>query len=100
MVASALRLAVQRASAKKQATSPDAFRRADRSRSRRQRTSGQWRDLSARQLCAAHLGQQGGAVGDMLTIVLVERTAASEEQLASTERSGDIGLSPRRLRGR
>jgi flagellar L-ring protein FlgH len=33
-------------------------------------------------------------VGDILTIVLVERTAASKSNSASTGRSGEIGLSP------
>lgn len=39
-------------------------------------------------------GTRAGSVGDLLTIVLVERTQASKTAVANTNRSGDIGLSP------
>ena len=39
-------------------------------------------------------GTKAAMVGDILTIVLVERTAASKSNSASTGRSGEIGLSP------
>ncbi len=39
-------------------------------------------------------GQRAAMVGDVLTIVLVERTQASKSAASSTDRSGDIGLTP------
>jgi flagellar L-ring protein precursor FlgH len=39
-------------------------------------------------------GTRASAVGDLLTIVLVERMQAAKTALASTGRSGEIGLSP------
>ena len=39
-------------------------------------------------------GTKAAMVGDLLTIVLVERMAASKSNSASTGRSGEIGLSP------
>ncbi len=39
-------------------------------------------------------GTRAAAVGDLLTIVLVERTQAAKTAIASTGRAGDIGLSP------
>ena len=39
-------------------------------------------------------GTRASAVGDLLTIVLVERTQAAKSAVANTGRSGDIGLSP------
>lgn len=39
-------------------------------------------------------GQRAGAVGDVLTIVLVERTQARKSNVATTDRSGSIGLTP------
>ena len=39
-------------------------------------------------------GTKAAMVGDILTIVLVERMAASKSNSASTGRSGEIGLSP------
>jgi flagellar L-ring protein FlgH len=39
-------------------------------------------------------GTKAAMVGDILTIVLVERTAASKSNSASTGRSGEIGLTP------
>lgn len=39
-------------------------------------------------------GTKAAMVGDVLTIVLVERTAASKSNSASTGRSGEVGLSP------
>ncbi len=39
-------------------------------------------------------GTRAAAVGDLLTIVLVERTQAAKTSVATTGRSGEIGLSP------
>ncbi len=39
-------------------------------------------------------GTKAAMVGDILTIVLTERMTASKSNSASTERGGDIGLSP------
>ena len=39
-------------------------------------------------------GQRAGQVGDIVTIVLVERTQAAKSNAASLDRSGDIGLTP------
>ncbi|MFN3388311.1 MAG: flagellar basal body L-ring protein FlgH [Allosphingosinicella sp.] len=39
-------------------------------------------------------GQRAGSVGDVLTIVLVERTQARKSNGATTDRSGSIGLTP------
>ena len=39
-------------------------------------------------------GTRAAAVGDLLTIVLVERMQAAKTSLASTGRTGEIGLSP------
>lgn len=39
-------------------------------------------------------GTRAAMVGDVLTIQLVERTQASKSNTASTERKGDIGLTP------
>ena len=39
-------------------------------------------------------GQRAGSVGDVLTIVLVERTQARKSNVATTDRSGSIGLTP------
>ena len=39
-------------------------------------------------------GQRAGAVGDVLTIVLVERTQGSSSSASSTDRGGTIGLTP------
>jgi flagellar L-ring protein precursor FlgH len=39
-------------------------------------------------------GMRAAAVGDLLTVVLVERMQAAKSALASTGRSGEIGLSP------
>lgn len=39
-------------------------------------------------------GQRAGSVGDVLTIVLVERTQARKSNLATTGRDGSIGLTP------
>lgn len=39
-------------------------------------------------------GARAGQVGDIVTIVLVERTSASKSNSASTDRNGSIGLSP------
>lgn len=39
-------------------------------------------------------GTRAAAVGDILTIVLMERTQASNENSATTERGGSIGLTP------
>ena len=39
-------------------------------------------------------GTRAAAVGDLLTVVLVERTQAAKSAVANTGRSGDIGLSP------
>lgn len=39
-------------------------------------------------------GTRAGAVGDLLTIVLVERTQAAKTSVASTGRTADIGLAP------
>ena len=39
-------------------------------------------------------GQRAGSVGDVLTIVLVERTQARKSNVASTDRGGSIGLTP------
>ncbi len=39
-------------------------------------------------------GTKAAAVGDIVTIVLVERMAASKSNSASTERGGDVGLTP------
>jgi len=39
-------------------------------------------------------GQRAAMVGDIVTIVLVERTQAAKSNAASLDRSGDIGLTP------
>ena len=39
-------------------------------------------------------GGRAGAVGDIVTIQLVERTAATKSNAAGTQRDGDIGLTP------
>ena len=39
-------------------------------------------------------GGRAGAVGDIITIQLVERTAATKSNAAGTQRNGDIGLTP------
>ncbi|BBB13770.1 flagellar basal body L-ring protein FlgH [Sphingopyxis sp. FD7] len=39
-------------------------------------------------------GGRAGAVGDIVTIQLVERTAATKSNAAGTQRDGSIGLSP------
>ena len=39
-------------------------------------------------------GTRAAAVGDLLTIVLVERTQAAKTSVAATNRKGDIGLTP------
>ncbi|MEJ7926893.1 flagellar basal body L-ring protein FlgH [Sphingobium sp. AN641] len=39
-------------------------------------------------------GARAGAVGDIITIVLVERTQASKTNSADTSRNGNIGLTP------
>jgi flagellar L-ring protein FlgH len=39
-------------------------------------------------------GARASRVGDLLTIVLVERTTASKSNSASTKRGGDIGFTP------
>ena len=39
-------------------------------------------------------GGRAGAVGDIITIQLVERTAATKSNAAQTQRDGDIGLTP------
>lgn len=39
-------------------------------------------------------GTRASMVGDLLTVVLVERTQAAKTAVASTGRAGDIGLSP------
>ena len=39
-------------------------------------------------------GGRAGFVGDIITIQLVERTAATKSNAAGTQRDGDIGLSP------
>lgn len=39
-------------------------------------------------------GGRAGAVGDIITIQLVERTAATKSNAAATQRDGDIGLTP------
>lgn len=39
-------------------------------------------------------GQRAGSVGDVLTIVLVERTQARKSNVATTGRNGSIGLTP------
>lgn len=39
-------------------------------------------------------GQRAGAVGDVLTIVLVERTQGTSSNTATTSRDGSIGLTP------
>jgi len=39
-------------------------------------------------------GARAAQVGDILTIILVEKTQATKSNSASTDRSGDIGLSP------
>jgi flagellar L-ring protein precursor FlgH len=39
-------------------------------------------------------GGRAGAVGDIITIQLVERTAATKSNAAATQRDGDIGLPP------
>ena len=40
------------------------------------------------------IGQRAASVGDILTIVLVERTQATKSNSASTDREGEISLSP------
>src|SRR3546814_8814000 len=39
-------------------------------------------------------GARAAMVGDLLTIVLVERTQATKSHMVSTARSGEIGLAP------
>lgn len=39
-------------------------------------------------------GQRAGAVGDVLTVVLVERTQGTSSSTSNTEREGNIGLTP------
>lgn len=39
-------------------------------------------------------GGRAGAVGDIITIQLVERTAATKSNAANMQRNGDIGLTP------
>ncbi len=39
-------------------------------------------------------GQRAASVGDVLTILLVERTQATKSSTSSTDRSGDIGIKP------
>ena len=39
-------------------------------------------------------GMRAAMVGDLLTVVLVERTQAAKTSVATTGRSGDIGLAP------
>ena len=39
-------------------------------------------------------GGRAGAVGDIITIQLVERTAATKSNAATTQRDGNIGLTP------
>ena len=39
-------------------------------------------------------GGRAGQVGDIITIQLVERTAATKSNAANTQRNGDIGLTP------
>ena len=39
-------------------------------------------------------GQRAGAVGDVITIVLVERTQGSSSSSSATDRNGSIGLTP------
>ena len=39
-------------------------------------------------------GQRAGAVGDVLTIVLVERTQGQSSSTSATDRSGSLGLTP------
>ena len=39
-------------------------------------------------------GGRAGAVGDIITIQLVERTAATKSNAANTQRDGSIGLTP------
>ncbi|WP_156681684.1 flagellar basal body L-ring protein FlgH [Sphingomonas profundi] len=39
-------------------------------------------------------GQRAASVGDVLTILLVERTQASKSSTASTDRNGNIGIKP------
>lgn len=39
-------------------------------------------------------GARAASVGDILTVVLVERTQAAKASVASTDRSGEIGLTP------
>ena len=39
-------------------------------------------------------GARAAQVGDILTIILVEKTQATKSNSASTDRSGDVGLSP------
>lgn len=39
-------------------------------------------------------GQRAGSVGDVLTVVLVERTQGTSSSTSNTEREGNIGLTP------
>jgi flagellar L-ring protein FlgH len=39
-------------------------------------------------------GMRASQIGDILTIVLAERTSASKSNAANTDRTGDIGLTP------
>jgi flagellar L-ring protein FlgH len=39
-------------------------------------------------------GARASRIGDILTVVLMERTTASKSNSATTDRSGDIGLTP------
>ena len=39
-------------------------------------------------------GQRAGSVGDVLTVVLVERTQGTSSSTSNTEREGSIGLTP------
>jgi flagellar L-ring protein precursor FlgH len=40
------------------------------------------------------MGQRAGSVGDVLTIVLVERTVGQTQMSTGTDRSGSLGLTP------
>src|SRR5689334_12266441 len=39
-------------------------------------------------------GQRAGSVGDVLTVVLVERTQGTSSSTSNTEREGNVGLTP------
>ena len=49
---------------------------------------------AAQRLCAAHQRPARRPVGDVLTIVLVERTQGTSSSTSNTEREGIIGLTP------